>query len=123
MKKPIRKIGIVIILIFVAAFVRGFKVAINSGGAGGGAISPNKRFLAVGESFEGEKFWGGKYTFYEFTIESTNHHLISHCKLDNPPPPLADWREDGDRLIQWETNSSSVTYNFNGGHLTLSVNP
>ncbi len=74
-------------------------------------------------SLEGQRFWGGKRSYYEFTIKTTNGDLICHYKLDNPPPPLSDWYDDGDHLIVWETNSSSVTYNFKGGHLNLSVTP
>jgi hypothetical protein len=119
MKTRTRIIGIVIVLLFV----RGCYIVFNSGGNGGGAISPKKNLLAVGESFEGKRFWGGQYTYYEFSIKTTNDDVICHYKLENPPLPLADWREDGDKLIQWALDSSSVTYNFNGGHLTLSVKP
>ena len=74
-------------------------------------------------SFEGEKFWGGNFTYYKFTIKASGGELICHYKLDNPPQPLSDWREESEHLIQWATDSSSVTYHFNGGHLNLSVKP
>jgi len=79
--------------------------------------------MAEAMSREGEKFWGGKMSSYEFTITSTNGNLISHCILNDPPRPLSDWYNDGDHLILWETNNSSVTFNFTGGHLNLSVKP
>ena len=123
MKKPIRIIVYGTIVVLAVVGVRSCDVATKFSGNGGGAISPDKQFLAVGGTVEGEKFWGGKYTYYEFTIQTRTGDLVSYYKLENPPPPLADWREDGERLIQWDTNSSSVTYNFTGGHLTLSVKP
>jgi hypothetical protein len=123
MKKTSLIIGALVICALIGALVRFISVAGSSMGAGGGVDSPDKRFLAEAMSFEGEKFWGGKFTYYEFTIKTTNGDLICHYKLHDPPQPLSDWREESEHLIQWATNNSSVTYNFKGGHLNLSVNP
>jgi hypothetical protein len=123
MKKLIRIIVYGTILVLTAIGVRECNVTSQFSAMGGGANSPDARFIAVGGTLEGEKFWGGKYTCYEFMIKTKTGVLISYHKLDNPQQPLVNWREDGDHLIQWATNSSSVTYNFTGRHLTLSVTP
>jgi len=123
MKKPISIIVYGTILVLTTVCVRSIKVANKFSANGGTVASPDKRFVAVGGTLEGEKFWGGKYTYYEFSIKTRTGDLISSDKLDNPQRPLVDWRGNGEHLIQWSTNSSSVTYNFTGGHLTLSVNP
>jgi hypothetical protein len=121
MKKSILAISALILCAIIAALIRFVSVA--PVGAYGGIDSPDKKFTALASSLEGEKFWGGKYNCYEFTIKATNGELICHYRLDDPPQPLSDWYNDSAQLILWATNSSSVTYNFKGGHLNLRVNP
>jgi hypothetical protein len=122
MKKTIPVVSL-IVLTLAGALFRFVNIAGHSGGAGGGANSPNNKFLAAAMSFEGEKFWGGKYSYYEFTLTSSNGQQIYHSIIEDPPKPLSDWREESDRLIHWSPDSSSVDYAFNGGHLILSVTP
>ena len=111
------------LLVFALIFVLFRFIASVPAGAGRGINSPDGKFIAEAMSLEGEKFWGGKMSYYEFTIHSTNGDLICHCRLNDPPQPLSDWYNDGDHLILWETNNSSVTFNFKGGHLNLSAKP
>ena len=96
-------------------------VSIAGVGAGGGQNSSDKKFLAEAGSFEGEKFWGGKYSYYEFTVVSSDGQRICHYIMEDPPKPLSDWREESPHLIHWSPDNSSVDYAFNGGHLILSV--
>src|SRR5690242_17279606 len=117
MKKAIRFVCALIVCALIAAFVRFIQVS-GFSGAGGGTDSPDKKFIAEAMSIEGEKFWGGKFAYYEFTIKGTNGAVIRHCKLEDPPLPLSDWYNESQQLIIWATNNSSVTYHFNGGHLS-----
>ena len=121
MKKTICIIGTLIALTLVGALIRFVNAA--GIGAGGGKDSPDKAFLAEAMSFEGEKFWGGKYSYYEFTVKTSDGQRICHYTIPDPPEPLSDWREESSQLIQWATNSSSVSYNFDGGQLILRVIP
>jgi hypothetical protein len=126
MRKPIRIVAIVILLTFTGTMMRWWHVANNSLGAGGGGVfSPDEKLVAEAASFEVEKFWGGKCYYYEFSIRATNGNVICKNKLDldKPHKPLSNYYGDSAQLIIWDTNSSSVIYNFNGGHLTLSVTP
>jgi hypothetical protein len=121
MKKPILYISTVLVFALIWVLIR--FISTLPIGAGRGINSPDQKLIAEAMSLEGQRFWGGKRSYYEFTIKTTNGDLICHYKLDDPPQPLSDWYNEGEHLIIWATNSSSVTYNFNGGHLNLSVTP
>ena len=94
-------------------------VQIGPMGCGRGAESPDKKFLAEASDLYSERFWGGTHNYYEFTITTAEGGRVHHIVMDEPPQGMIDWREDG--LIQWASNSSSVTYTFKGAQLTLNV--
>jgi len=94
-------------------------VQVGPTGGGRRAESLDKKFLAAASDLYSERFWGGTHNYYEFTIKTPEGGRVHHIVMDEPPQGMIDWREDG--VIQWASNSSSVTYTFKGALLTLNV--
>jgi hypothetical protein len=106
-------------LLLLGTLIRSGQVALDSTGGGRGAESPDKKFLALASDFYNKKFWGGTHNYYEFTIKTPGGGRVHHIVMDEPPQGMIDWREDG--VMQWASNSSSVTCSFKGAQLTLNV--
>jgi hypothetical protein len=119
MKK--KTVILIVSLLLLVTLIRFVQVTLGSVGGGRSAESPDKKFLALASDFYNERFWGGTHRYYEFTIETVGGGRVHHILMDEPPQGMIEWREDG--LIQWASNSSSVTYTFKGAQLTLSVSP
>jgi hypothetical protein len=94
-------------------------VQIAPTGGGNGAESPDQKFLALASGLYSKRFGGGTHNYCEFEIKTAGGGRIHHIVMDEPPQGMIDWREDG--VIQWASNSSSVTYTFKGALLTLNV--
>ena len=112
-----KKRTILIAALLLGILIRFVQVAPT--GSGRGVESPDRKFLAEASDLYSKRFWGGIHNFYEFTIKTAGGKQVHHIVMDDPPQGTIDWREDG--VIQWASNSSSVTYTFNGGQLTLNV--
>ena len=111
---------LIVTLLILAVLIRFVQVSLNSGGGGRGAHSPDNKFLALASDFHNQNFLGGTHNYYEFTVEPAGGGQVHHVVMDEPPQGMTGWREDG--LIQWASNSLSVTYIFKGGQLTLEMN-
>ena len=111
---------LIVTLVLLGTLFRFIQVSLNSFGVGRAAKSPDKKYFAHAFDFYNQKFWGGTHNYYEFTIEMAGGGRVHHLVMDEPPQGMTSWREDG--LIQWASNSSSVTYIFKGAQLTLEVN-
>jgi hypothetical protein len=90
-------------------------------GGGRETVSPDKKYIARAYDYFGKGSGGGTNNYYEFSVRTAEGRPVQHIVMDEPPQGMIDWREDG--LIQWTSNSSSVTYGFKGGQITLSVLP
>jgi hypothetical protein len=119
MKK--KSVLIIVVILLVGTLIRFFQVASASIGGGRSAESPDKRYTADASFFHEKGFWGGTNNGYEFTVKTAEGRRVQHIVMDEPPQGMINWRDDGS--IQWTSNSSSVTYSFKGGQLTLSVIP
>jgi hypothetical protein len=112
---------IIVVFIMVGTLIRFVQVLLSGSGSGNGVESPDKKYLALASDFHGKKFWGGTHNYYEFTVQTAEGRHLQHVVMDEPLQGMISWRENDS--IQWTSNSSSVTYTFKGGQLTLSVLP
>ncbi len=119
-KKVIISVGLVALLFFAVVY-RFVQVLPYPQGGGRYQESPNKRFTAHASNLTDCSFFGGEKSYYEFTIESEPPLRVRRMTIDAPPEGIIEWRDEG--TIQWASDSSSVTYNFKGTQLTLSVTP
>jgi hypothetical protein len=93
--------------------------------------SPNERLYASAFTWTDSSLLGHDRTYSEFLIQTSfpDSRVIRSVKIEDSaqssPQTIIDWREDGH--IQWATNSSAVTFSYDGPEtsiqMTLKVQP
>jgi hypothetical protein len=121
MKKIIIIIAVSLTMLVLAVGYRILHVFPYPMGGGQYRESPDKKFTASASSMIDRFFFGGERRYYEFEIAAGSRHEIRRIVIDEPPEGMIDWRDGGS--IEWEADSSSVTYSFRGTKLILSVEP
>jgi hypothetical protein len=109
----------IIILLMLAAAYRFLQILPYPVGGGRSVESPDKKYVADAFDLTDRYFFGGEKSYYEFTIKSSVGQQLRHIVFDAPDETKISWRDEG--VIQWATNSLSVTFGFKGTQLTLSV--
>src|ERR1700683_220942 len=87
----------------------------DTGGGGQGNYSPDEKWSADAMTLHDSTILHGKRTFYEFTIRShqtDSVQTVRRVTIEDTASPAIDWREQG--RILWATNSSAVTFTFDG---------
>lgn len=81
--------------------------------------SPDGRFVARATSTFAPRISDGSRSRYDFVIEDRAGTRLQHIEITMPRNNLVNWRLEG--LLSWADDSSTVTFEFTGARLTLSV--
>ncbi|MGI9239962.1 MAG: hypothetical protein ACR2RV_04130 [Verrucomicrobiales bacterium] len=115
-RKTIIRIVLVVIILLAVGY-HYLQLSVYPLGGGRELVSPNGKFTAHASDLMDESFWGKREDFYEFRINRANGSLVREVTMDSPPEGTIGWRNRGE--IDWESDSSAVTFSFQDLELTI----